>query len=256
MCCAYRAAKMSWRGGFGWGIMRYVVAVSNEGNRLTTSQNLDTSPRDPSLTPEKLYELRRSLLETQKLNKALLAEKERNDALIARLKSLVQPPVKSERASTDPVEEASAPFAFLTHTPAAQNLGVQGLPSTAAPTAAATAAQAQHESRPTPLSTHTNFSTSQLPYLRQLLSTLSPHLATTALPSSASSGPGGADVAKASRERKAYVESQSRRILERRGVDTREGVGGEGGRVRGEEVRALEGLVGGLGRGKKESTLR
>ena len=35
-------------------------------------------------------------------------------------------------------------------------------------------------------------------------------------------------------------------------MDTREGVGGEGGRVRGEEVRALEGLVGGLGRGKKE----
>jgi kinetochore protein Mis12/MTW1 len=36
-------------------------------------------------------------------------------------------------------------------------------------------------------------------------------------------------------------------------VDTREGVGGEGGRVRGEEVRALEGLVGGLGRGKKQT---
>jgi kinetochore protein Mis12/MTW1 len=216
--------------------------------QLTPVQNIDTAPRDNSLTPEKLYELRRSLLETQKLNAALLAEKQRNDVLIARLKALVQPPVKRERSSTDSVEEASAPFAFLTHTPAAQNLGVQGLPSTAA----STAAQTQNETRSTPLSTHTTFSTSQLPYLRQLLAALGPHLSTTALPSTTSSESAATDVAKASRERKAYVESQSRRILERRGVDTREGVGGEGGRIRGEEVKALEGLVSGLGRGKNE----
>lgn len=54
-----------------------------------------------------------------------------------------------------------------------------------------------------------------------------------------------------------YIESQSRRVLERRGVDTRDGVEGmvEGNRVRGEEVRALEGVVGGLKggeRGKEE----
>jgi kinetochore protein Mis12/MTW1 len=216
--------------------------------QLTASQNLETSPRDPSLTPEKLYALRRSLLETQKLHTALVAEKQRNDALITRLKALLQPPMKRENSSTSPAEDAPAPFAFLTHTPAAQRLGVQSLPSTA--TAAQTpAAQTQHDTRPAPLSTHTTFSTSQLPYLRQLLAALSPHLPTTALPSTTPSTPGATDVAKASRERKAYVESQSRRILERRGVDTREGVGGEGGRVRGEEVRALEGLVGELGRG-------
>ena len=56
------------------------------------------------------------------------------------------------------------------------------------------------------------------------------------------------------RERKVYLESQSKRILERRGVDTKDGVEGvwDGRRVGAEEVRGLEGLVQGLGRGKKQ----
>jgi kinetochore protein Mis12/MTW1 len=60
------------------------------------------------------------------------------------------------------------------------------------------------------------------------------------------------------RERKVYVESQSKRILERRGVDTRDGVEGvwEGRRVGAEEVKGLEGLVKGLGRGKTEEKER
>jgi kinetochore protein Mis12/MTW1 len=54
-----------------------------------------------------------------------------------------------------------------------------------------------------------------------------------------------------------YVESQSKRILERRGVDTRDGVEGvwDGRRVGAEEVRGLEGLVQSLGRGKKDITM-
>jgi kinetochore protein Mis12/MTW1 len=54
------------------------------------------------------------------------------------------------------------------------------------------------------------------------------------------------------KERKVYLESQSKRILERRGVDTKDGVEGvwEGRRVGAEEVRGLEGLVQVLGRGK------
>jgi kinetochore protein Mis12/MTW1 len=58
------------------------------------------------------------------------------------------------------------------------------------------------------------------------------------------------------KERKVYVESQSKRILERRGVDTKDGVEGtwEGRRVGAEEVRGLEGLVQSMncGRGRKE----
>lgn len=51
-----------------------------------------------------------------------------------------------------------------------------------------------------------------------------------------------------------YIESQSRRVLERRGVDTRDGVEGnvEGSRVRADELGALEGIVGALGGGKGE----
>lgn len=51
-----------------------------------------------------------------------------------------------------------------------------------------------------------------------------------------------------------YIESQSRRVLERRGVDTRDGVEGnvEGSRVRADELSALEGIVGALGGGKGE----
>jgi kinetochore protein Mis12/MTW1 len=57
-----------------------------------------------------------------------------------------------------------------------------------------------------------------------------------------------------SRERKVYVESQSKRILERRGVDTKDGVEGvwEGSKVGAEEVRGLEGLVQVMGRGKEK----
>lgn len=49
------------------------------------------------------------------------------------------------------------------------------------------------------------------------------------------------------------MESQSKRVLERRGVDTKDGVEGvwDGVRVRGEEVRGLEGLVEGMERGAR-----
>ncbi|KAH6644542.1 Mis12 domain-containing protein [Boeremia exigua] len=188
-------------------------------------------------TPEKLYTLRRKLLETQKLHAALLAEKQRNAAHLAQLNALLHSaaPLKRESTTPDPAPPAAS-FAFLTHTPASQNLGIAPLSSAAPNTAPAT-----------PLTTHSSFTTSQLPYLRQLLANLRPHLASTALPSSAP-----ADADDASRERKAYLESQSKRILERRGVDTKEGVEGavEGGRVRAEEVRGLESIVEALGRGR------
>lgn len=50
------------------------------------------------------------------------------------------------------------------------------------------------------------------------------------------------------KERKVYIESQSKRILEKRGVDTRDGVEGvvEGSRGSGDEVRGLESVLQGL----------
>jgi kinetochore protein Mis12/MTW1 len=90
---------------------------------------------------------------------------------------------------------------------------------------------------------------------------LKPHLANTALPSNTTTSSHttnsqslAKDKEELSRERKVYVESQSKRILERRGVDTRdgvEGVWGGGSRIGADEVRGLEGLVEGFGRGGK-----
>ncbi|KAF2194422.1 Mis12-domain-containing protein [Zopfia rhizophila CBS 207.26] len=214
--------------------------------RLGHYENLTIPPKDSTITPESILALRRKLQETQKLHVALLTEKTRNEALLTKLRTLVQPPsaLKREpRSSTSPSKpsmgaDSTSPFAFLTHTPAAQDLGVQPLPlnnSTSTP----------NESR-TPLTTHTTFTTSQLPYLRDLLGRLKPHLSTTALPMK-----NEGEKEELARERKEYIESQSKRILERRGVDTRDGVEGvvEGSRVRSEEVRGLEGLVQEMGKG-------
>ena len=225
--------------------------------RLGHYDGLQTPPKsedgsEAQWTPEKLYTLRRKLAETQKLHAALLAEKHRNEAAIKQLKSLLQPSPADQtlkRESTSPrvtepadSENGAATFAFLTHTPAAQNLGVTALPQTTTNGSTAGAPNGA-----TPLATHTSFTTSQLPYLRQLLDNLKPHLASTALPSNTRSS---SESSETSRERKLYLESQSKRILEKRGVDTREGVEGavEGGRVRAEEVRGLEGIVEALGR--------
>ncbi|KAF2124709.1 Mis12-domain-containing protein [Dothidotthia symphoricarpi CBS 119687] len=209
--------------------------------RLGHYENLQIPPKDSQLTPEALYALRRKLVETQKLNTALVAEKKRNEAQIARLRSLLQPTVapKLETSPNGHSEQTPASFAFLTHTPAAQSLGIQPLPQTSNTTSTTTQ----------PLTTHTTFTTSQLPYLRQLLEGLQPHLATTSLPSTGKQG----ETEELARERRVYVESQSKRILEKRGVDTRDGVEGifEGTRVRSDEVRGLESVVGAMAWGRK-----
>ena len=218
--------------------------------RLGHYSGLDTSktrPEGQNWTPEKLYKLRRKLVETQKLHTALLAEKARNEAQIAQLRALLQPQPTQQmkRESTSPSQAENPPssegtFAFLTHTPAAQTLGLQPLPQTSTSSAATSTTTTAPCS--TPLATHTSFTTSQLPYLRQLLSNLKPHLASTALPTNTRQSPESDSM---TRERKIYLESQSKRILEKRGVDTRDMVEGtvEGSRVRADEVRGLEGIV-------------
>ncbi|KAF2657645.1 hypothetical protein K491DRAFT_677113 [Lophiostoma macrostomum CBS 122681] len=191
--------------------------------RLGGYEDLPTPSKNPSLTPESLHALRRKLQETQTLHAALLAEKARNAAQIQRLRSLLQPQIKREpRSSTSPSKStasAEAPFAFLTHSDGSRALGIPSLPP---PHQTSTASHSHGNgngngngnppnaaSSNNPLTTHTQFTTSQLPYLRKLLASLHPHLATTALPSRS-------DGAKEelARERKVYIESQSRRVLE------------------------------------------
>jgi kinetochore protein Mis12/MTW1 len=211
--------------------------------RLGHYEGLDTkSPSaESNVSLETLHGLRRKLQETQKLHAALLAEKNRNEAQIQRLRGLLQPSASLKHEVKGGID-GKAPFAFLTHTPAAQDLGVQTLPLPA------NGAKAADMGR-TPLTTHTTFTTSQLPQLRQLLASLKPHLATKALPTR-----NEGEKEELARERKIYIESQSKRVLERRGINTSEGVDGavEGQRVRSEEVRGLEGIVKGFGNRKED----
>ncbi|KAI4639340.1 hypothetical protein J4E93_009168 [Alternaria ventricosa] len=235
--------------------------------RLGHYENLEPPSKNSTLTPEALYTLRRKLIETQKLNAALLAEKTRNETQIARLRALLTPstlPKRESLASTggdNEQEGQAAPFAFLTHAPAAKDIGIQSLPHTHTNGEKNSEKNSNSDTKPThtPLTTHTTFTTTQLPYLRQLLASLKPHLANTALPSNTSSPHTHVqpkDKEELTRERKIYVESQSKRVLERRGVDTKDGVEGvwEGGsRVGSEEVRGLEGLVESMDRGGRDN---
>ncbi|KAI4673599.1 uncharacterized protein J4E88_008655 [Alternaria novae-zelandiae] len=233
--------------------------------RLGHYENLEPPSKNSTLTPEALYTLRRKLIETQKLNAALLAEKTRNETQIARLRALLTPSTLPKResltstAGDNEQEGQAAPFAFLTHAPAAKEIGIQSLPHTNGEKNLEKNSNGDTKPTHTPLTTHTTFTTTQLPYLRQLLASLKPHLANTALPSNASSPHTHVqpkDKEELTRERKIYVESQSKRVLERRGVDTKDGVEGvwEGGsRVGSEEVRGLEGLVEAMDRGGRDN---
>ncbi|KAF2084916.1 hypothetical protein K490DRAFT_75559 [Saccharata proteae CBS 121410] len=193
----------------------------------------------PSVTPESIQILRRKVQETQKLNTALLAEKARNDALLTQLRSLVSAPpdMKTERANSAGDNNTTAgasntpnTLSFLTSTASAKSLGV------AFPTTTTTASAAStNGNRHGPLRTNTAFTLSQLPALRTLLESLRPKIATLPVPQS-----GALDWSKdAARERREYVEVQTRRLLERRG--------GAGRRAGPEEVRAMEGIAGVLG---------
>ncbi len=116
-------------------------------------------------------------------------------------------------------------FAFLTEHAAAKELGVGN--------------RGQK-----PLTTNVNFALSQLPAMRSLLATLKPKL--SSLPATAN-----IDTELPQEERRLYIESQTRRHLERtRGLEldiqgqNRDGEWQGGGRRMGaEEVSAMEGIV-------------
>ncbi len=209
-------------------------------------QNLSLNTSADSPTPESINLQRRKLQETQKLQAALLQESARNEAVIAQLQFHLSTASsrhtssesKSEDAESGAVKAATAPskFEFLNENPSAKSLGV-GAPSQA------------------PLTTNVNFALSQLPALRSLLSTLRPKLRT--LPSAAIK----VDWDSAREERRQYLESQTRRHLERtRGLElseqgaVRDGEWtGVGRKISAEDVAATEGVVSILGPGLRET---
>lgn len=193
---------------------------------LTGNQNLDSQSLGTSNipSPQSIQRLRRKVQETERLHTALRAEAARNEALLARLKPLLSgtpSAVVNVNSSTDTgvADQQQHSLAFLASNSKVSSLG-------ASPTK--------------PLSQNTQFTISQLPALKSLLESLRPHI--QSVPEAGSST--------AAEARDAYIESQSRRAIARKGLNS-DATGEAGadslGRLLGnDEVRALEGIAGAL----------
>lgn len=194
--------------------------------RLEHYKNLELHGSAGTITPEELLQQRRKVQETAKLNALLKAEEARNDAVIAQLRSLVGRKAGNGEQNTD---DAGSPFGFLT----------------ASPHISATA----HEQ---PLSQSLQHAIAQLPALRELLAQLKTSLASLPAARQARQDENSIEA-----KRRGYIDAQSRRALEKRGIDVgqgRDSVAGAGRRVAAEEVQGLESVVqalGGTDRGDK-----
>ncbi|KAH0153335.1 hypothetical protein KCU67_g9514, partial [Aureobasidium melanogenum] len=176
-------------------------------------------------TPESVNRLRRKVQETEKLQSALKAEAAQNEALLTQLRPLTcAPPVAQSSFKPDqdtPQQAQNASFSFLTNNSSAKALGVGS------------------ERHADSLAQNTSFVYSQIPALREIVSTLRSHLATLPAKNMA------ATVDQSTEARHAYIESQTRRALDRAGVDAAATPDTEslGRRMGEEETRALEDIV-------------
>jgi kinetochore protein Mis12/MTW1 len=174
--------------------------------------------------------LRRKVQETEKLQSALQAEVTQNEALLAQLRSLVSAPASATSSKLDTNALQNPSFSFLTTTPSAAALGVGST------------------SHANSLVQNTSFISSQLPAVREIVATLRSHLST--LPEK-----NMANTIDASTEaRYGYIETQTKRALERVGVDAVVAPDTEvlGRRMGVEETRALEDIVTGMSAQQKE----
>ncbi|OJD34570.1 mis12 domain-containing protein [Diplodia corticola] len=248
-------------------LVPWVRLAHYQGLQLPYTSTTSSSPTPlptPLPTPESVQALRRKVQETNKLHSALLAERARNDALLTQLRGLLgggnndpraakaepvssspQPPATATAgdgagagaaAAAAPPAPQSPSLAFLASAPAARSLDM-ALPTDGS------AALPKHE----PLRQNTAFALSQLPALRLVLQYLRPRIAALGEPGGA--GPGS----ELARQRSEYVEKQTKRIMERRGMDVSNGEGGSEGlgrRMLPEEVRGMEAVAGLVGEKK------
>jgi kinetochore protein Mis12/MTW1 len=197
--------------------------------RLEHYKNLELDSSTTTITPEELLQQRRKVQETAKLNAMLKAEEARNQAVIAQLHTLTgQQHNNPQQQPAEPTDQASAPFSFLTSSP--------------------------HTSTTTqPLSQNLQYAIAQLPALRELLAQLKASL--QSLPAARQTR---LDENSLEAKRRGYINAQSRRALDKRGVDASglggEAVAGAGRRVAAEEVQGLESVAQALGgAGKSDS---
>jgi kinetochore protein Mis12/MTW1 len=177
-------------------------------------------------TMNELQQLLDRLHETRKLNRELSKTVAKNDIVIQQLKSLITAGNGRPRHSQD----NPGPLAFLAHSSAAAKLGLSS-----------SLDQPLSDEKSSSLSTNVSFALSQLPALQSLLRELRPTL--NELNKSADSPAVEPDVAK---ERRRYVETQSRRALERQGISTGTDTAEALGRIAtSDELTSLEALVDG-----------
>ncbi|MDI1487680.1 MAG: hypothetical protein OHK93_006951 [Ramalina farinacea] len=197
-------------------VLRNILTVEEDVGgwvRLGHYAGLELPLKENTPTPERIAQLRRRKHETAKLNALLKARQAGNARLVQEVKGLTSSSSRNEGDSA--AVAAASSLAFLK----GGGKGEQNL------------------------TTQAQFATSQLPALRELMGRLRPRA------EKLRTGRGGMDVDVGSNaeERRRYIESGVRRVVDRSGVaDSEAGLNlamGEGRRNR-EDVEMLEGVVG------------
>ncbi|KAK5128975.1 hypothetical protein LTR85_000308 [Meristemomyces frigidus] len=203
--------------------LRNILAVGHEEEardlaswvQLEHYKHLDLVNAEHAPTPEAVQLQRRKLQETMKLNAMLKAEEARNTAVLDQLAALVG-------TRSEPRQATQSPFAFLTSSPHTSK-----------------SASSQ------PLTQNVHYAVAQLPALRELIAQLKDSLHT--MPNTRHTRE---DEDSREAKRRRYLDSQSQRALERKGIgaDTAaKTAASTGRRVGKDEVEGMEAVVQALG---------
>lgn len=224
--------------------LRSIVSVPeglDDWIRLGHYEGLDFTRREDAPSVEEVGEQRKRVMEAQRLQRLLMAEEAKNQAIIAKLRALRGLPQKSPRSSVKKesgerevvVKKEDLPYPVFAHLAEKGDLASGG--------------------EKTPLSTTTRFALSQLPALKSLEAELRP------MEKALGAGlPEGGEARTWRRERTEYIKKMTRRHLESTGVEMddkgeiRDGDWQGGGRrLNKGEVEELEAVIGLMG-GEKD----
>lgn len=195
--------------------------------------NFTKQPDAPSI--ESIRAQRAKVMEAQKLQRLLIAERNKNAAVIAKLRALRGMPLKAVKIEPkakngdDDVKMTDTPYPVFKVLEEKEGIDAGG---------------------PTPLKTTTEFALSQVPALENLMAELGPMEETLSELNMAGLDSGSSW----RRERVEYIESQTKRLLESRGLElsangeVRDGEWQGGGRkLNKSEVEEIEAVVSMMG---------
>jgi kinetochore protein Mis12/MTW1 len=196
---------------------------------------LPTMGGEPTATAEDVQRSQHRLRQTRKLNSVLEVTVKRNKAALEQLTALTEAShsnLKIEQDATGQQENApgKGTYAFLTNGESAKALGMNSTIT---------------NNEEGPLAINTSFALSQLPALRSLLDELRPKLADIGNAEAAASE------SHTARERRIYLHDQTRKAVERQGVEIGAFPQGSGRRIAADELSALESIADSLSAGNK-----